>query len=155
MQGSLPGQLPSLPVANSLTRCRARPLPLSRCQAAQRTEVKGPKVDTASLPTAKPEVSTNGNGAISDHAQTHVAIRQPPLTQADHVAGNQDLEVDSVLAKELNDNGELLVHHLESQTAGPMLASVLGCVDSTGGQRYTFHPVHWVAWSVLLQSKMV
>ena len=73
--------------------------------------MKGPKVDTASLPKAKPEVSTNSNGAVSDHAQTHVDIRQPPLTNADHVAANQDLEVDSVLAKELNDNGEFLLDH--------------------------------------------
>ena len=79
--------------------------------------MKGPKVDTASLPTAKPEVSTNGNGAISDHAQTHVDIRQPPLTHADHVANNQDLEVDSVLAKELNDNGEGLLYHLQRLAA--------------------------------------
>ncbi len=140
MQGSLPGQLPRLPVANPLKRCRARPLPLSRCQAAQRTEVKGPKVDTASLPKAKPEVSTNGNGAISDHAQTHVDIRQPPLTNADHVAANQDLEVDSVLAKELNDNGEFLLNRCFSLAAWlPARLLVLclplrmDCVDSTGG----------------------
>ena len=108
--------------------------------------MKGPKVDTASLPTAKPEVSTNGNGAVSDHAQTHVNIRQPPLTHADHVANNQDLEVDSVLAKELNDNGEGLLYHLQSLAAWlpdcwSWYCLVASCVDSTGG-----HGLAFIGW---------